>query len=100
MFGLILALLNGGKTHPAFLARPAGRKFSHSAIVETTIRALRAWGTGKAQRYFAPDFASDFDRFSDRLFGANGIEAIEVAMSSGQQRGTARAHPVQQCSTG
>ena len=39
-------------------------------------------GTGQAQRYFA----SDFDRLSDRLFDASGIEAIEVVMSSVQQR--------------
>ena len=39
--------------------------------------SIAGLGTGKAQRYFA----SDFDRLSDRLFGAGEIEAVEVVMS-------------------
>jgi hypothetical protein len=59
-------------------------------------RSIAGLGTGKAQRYFA----SDFDRFSNRWFDASEIAAVEVVAGGVQQRGTARAQPVQQRSTG
>ena len=63
-------------------------------------RSIAGLGTGKAQRYFA----SDFDRLSDRVFDASEIAVVEVEVAVSparvQQRGTARAQPVQQCSTG
>jgi hypothetical protein len=55
-------------------------------------RSVAGLGAGKAQRYFA----SDFDRLSDRLLDASGIEVIEVVMSRAPQRGTACVPPVQQ----
>ena len=79
---------------------PAVRKFFLLRYRRNYDRTIAGLGTGKAQRYFA----SDLDRLSSRLFDANGIEAVEVAVrvshGSVQQRGTARAQPVQQCSTG
>jgi hypothetical protein len=73
-------------------APSAACKFVCSAIAETTIGALQDWAPAKAQRYFA----SDFDRHSDRLLDASGIEVIEVVMSRAPQRGTACVRPVQQ----
>jgi hypothetical protein len=58
--------------------------------------SIAGLGTGKAQRYFA----SDFDRLSDCLFDTSEIAVVEVADASVQQRGTACAQPVRQCSTG
>jgi hypothetical protein len=59
-------------------------------------QSVAGLGTGKAQRYFA----SDIDRFSNRLFDAREIEAVEVVANCVQQRSAARALPVQQRSTG
>jgi hypothetical protein len=41
-------------------------------------RSITGLGTGKAHRYFA----SDFGQLSSRLFGANGIAAVEWQVAS------------------
>jgi hypothetical protein len=55
-------------------------------------RSIAGLGTGKAQRYFA----SDFDRFSNRLFDARHIGAVEVV--SRQREAQAVRHALSQCS--
>jgi hypothetical protein len=56
--------------------------------------SIAGLGTDKAQRYFASDL------IGFRLCDATEIAVVEVVAGSAQHRGTARAQPVQQCSTG
>jgi hypothetical protein len=56
--------------------------------------SIAGLGTGKAQRYLASDL------IGFRLCDATEIAVVEVVAGSAQHRGTARAQPVQQCSTG
>jgi hypothetical protein len=56
--------------------------------------SIAGLGTDKAQRYFASDL------IGFRLCDATEIAVVEVVAGSAQHRGTARAQPVRQCSTG
>ena len=60
-------------------------------VAETTIGAWQAWALAKRSATLRLTLIG----FSDRLFDASEIAAVEVVTGSVHQRGTARAQPAQ-----